>query len=171
MKRFGIFDIDWTLLEYAKKFPESIYDGTMADHAPKILEKSQSEGYTCVGLSNQAGIWYGFHEESWVVARMYRILQRFPHLEAIYFCPDKGETLIKVSRGGRTTEIRSPKGGFRKPGTKFVGVLESDYDCICDRKNSFIMGDMDSDLVQAHIFEMKFISAARPLDSHTNTTN
>ncbi len=107
-----------------------------ADRAIRLLNKN---GFMVVVVSNQSGIARGYYsEESAVLFNQVmkeRLEEKGARIDAMYYCPHHPEA--QVAKYRVNCECRKPKPGMLKKS-------ESDWDI--DLRNSFIIGDKETDL-------------------------
>lgn len=116
------FDLDGTLrkTKSGAKFINKPDDQQPIEGASQAVTYYASKGFTCIGITNQAGVAAGHKSIKEAVEEQIITLALFPELDSIYFCPDfEGKDCWVVNGRHDPEEIRAAEkwtGTYRKPG-------------------------------------------------------
>jgi D,D-heptose 1,7-bisphosphate phosphatase len=110
--------------------------------AQESVRRLNDLGYRVVVVTNQAGVAYGYYTEQDVIALHGWIQEEFAakgaFIDAFYYCPYHPDGRVERFRASHVD---------RKPGPGMV--LRALSDMHIDRRNSFLIGDKESDIVCA----------------------
>ncbi len=123
MSKILFVDCDGTIREpkSGAKFISSPDDQQIIKGANDAIAHWFGEGYTVIGITNQAGVAAGHKSLEDTITEQRYTLNLFPLLSEIYFCPDyEGLICWRVTREGEfnitNDEPNQEKYKFRKPG-------------------------------------------------------
>jgi D-glycero-D-manno-heptose 1,7-bisphosphate phosphatase len=134
MTKILFVDCDGTIRKpkSGAKFIQSPEDQQIIKGADDAIAHWFSEGYTVIGITNQAGVAAGHKTLSEAIAEQRYTLNLFPLLSEIYFCPDyEGLICWRVTRDGEfniaNDESVEEKYKFRKPGCGMILVASKSF--------------------------------------------
>jgi D-glycero-D-manno-heptose 1,7-bisphosphate phosphatase len=152
-------DLDGTVREpkSRNKFINQPDDQKIISGSKEALQSFAEEGYLIIGVTNQKGVSLGYKSITDCIKEQEITLYLLPHIYSILFCPNEGDTLWEVKRDKYqevTNRYPKLKGKFRKPDCGMLEYISLEYGC--NKRNSLMIGDMESDRVCAEDFGVRF---------------
>lgn len=161
---FLLLDLDGTVRKTisGKKFINEPSDQQLIAYAGARMHNWTEAGWKLYGVTNQGGVKAGFKTFDSMLEEQRRTFEIAPWLEAIFACPDDGQTCFRIDRDGHlpiheTIVGKLWVGSFRKPG---AGMLLAARALICGDALKFLMvGDRPEDKAAAGAAGVPFLSA------------
>lgn len=165
-----ITDINGTLTrpKEGRQWPIDGKDAEAIEGMQEAIARYASDGYICVGASNQGGVGAGHRSLNTAIEEMQTTLELFPELRFILICTDyPGIDCYIVDRDAWRRMEYEPSQHFRKP---YGGMVEAACMVLgvstIDFKNSVFMGDRLEDYGCAAVAGIPFKPAGDYIEKH-----
>ncbi len=136
LDRDGVINVD-------KGYVHKIEDFEFYPNVFQALKKLQDAGFKLFIVTNQSGIAVGYYTEEDFLKLTNWMLDQFKkegiNIEKVYYCPHHEEGIVE--KFSFKCDCRKPESGMIKQ-----AILEYKI----DPKQSFLIGDKESDIIAAH---------------------
>ena len=170
MTKLLLVDCDGTIREplSGAKFISHPRDQRIMAGADKAIAHYHKQGWTIVGISNQAGIAAGYKSIEDAIAEQQYTLSLFPEMTAIFFCPDfEGQhcCLVGIVEKPRAIHLADWAadliGTFRKPDPGMINAaLRMTNILLAARHESWFVGARAEDEQAAAAAGINYLDAA-----------
>ena len=154
-------DLDGTIrtTKSGEKFITKPDDQKPLEKASHITQVYHNNGWNIIGITNQKGVDFGYKTLEDCMKEQVVTMSLFPQLWTILFCPDEGETMIRVCPNGKTETIQNQGSfdSFRKPGIGMIQWYREQFASLPTQE--LLVGDMESDLQCAEKAGIDFLWA------------
>jgi len=179
MTKIFFFDLDGTLRETnsGKTFINKPDDQKPIAGASEAIAYYHSKGFVCIGITNQGGVAAGHKQLVEAEKEQEIILELFPELLCIYFCPDfEGNHCWLKSKEHPASPIhiswgKQFVGEFRKPGAGMIKAAILNHHGNTMSADCWMTGDRPEYGQCAATAGIKFIPAAVMLAKFTPGMN
>jgi D-glycero-D-manno-heptose 1,7-bisphosphate phosphatase len=163
-----LLDLDGTVRETisGETFINKPEDQKMIAGAAKAMQHYPADEWRAYGITNQAGVLYGYKSLENMADEQIQTMIICPWLHSIYACPDKGEQCFRFEGERRITALwghedyRHLAGAFRKPapGMLMAAIIQHRKEGGLVSK-ILMAGDRPEDKAAAEAAGVPFLSA------------
>lgn len=169
-KRLLLLDLDGTVRQPIEGQYCHVTNQVLIEGAKERIDRYRDEGYHIIGCTNQGGVWYG-HKTLEECIEEQRITISSSGIDVIFFCPDMGATLYRVTQHDYELVGKRPDYSlwYRKPGPGMLlqaiqyalkdEVIIHGSDDIPNYVEALMVGDQESDKEAAINAEIDFMWA------------
>lgn len=158
-----LLDLDGTIRRSRSgEFITDPNDQDSIEGAIESIESAQQQGWTMVGITNQAGVAAGHKTLKSAILEQKKTLEIFPMISCIYFCPDfEGRECFRVTKyccvqiDALYPDLIEQ---FRKPNPGMIFAALRDF--VEDPTDILMVGDRKEDQLAALKAGIRFLDAS-----------